>query len=172
MRLLASALGGLVVCLVGQTYASSLEGTFNSPANISARARVQKPPRCPSSCESYDTSQWYVYPSTSRVAMCNETMLLDFMVYNPVNTSDGRNSIRSCVTNGSGMPEDALATTSCYSVSSQSDLSIRLDCGTLRAQQAPVVAPAMPQTCWKMSRHTWLETAGKLQSLHSRSLET
>lgn len=121
MRLLAPALAGLAGCLVSQADATSLEGTFNSPANVSARARVQKPPRCPSQCDTYDTSQWFVYPGVSRVARCNETMLLDFMVYNPLNSSDSRNSIRSCVSKGTGMPDNTPAATSCYPVSSKSE---------------------------------------------------
>ncbi|KAH8703522.1 hypothetical protein BGW36DRAFT_423083 [Talaromyces proteolyticus] len=129
MRFLASILGASAAWLVDQACATSLsalENGFNSPASISARTRVQRPTRCPSQCNSYDTAQWFVYPSASRVARCNETMLLDFTVYNPLNDSDRRHTIRSCVANKTGTLKNAIGATSCCLVSSQSETTYQV----------------------------------------------
>ncbi|RAK98113.1 glycoside hydrolase [Aspergillus ibericus CBS 121593] len=114
----------LVLWLAGQGSALSssvLESGFNSPANVSARARVQKPPRCPAKCDSYDATQWFVYPSTTRVSKCNQTMLLDFMVQNPLNDSATHHTIYSCTTTGSDGLESASGGTSCASAISTLD---------------------------------------------------
>lgn len=124
MRFSAPILGALAAWLVDQACAGSfsvLENTFNSPANVSARARVQRPTKCPNQCDSYDAAQWFVYPSAERVALCNETMLLDFAVYNPLNDASKQHTIRSCVLSETGTLDNALGATSCNPVSTQSN---------------------------------------------------
>ncbi|KAJ5927853.1 hypothetical protein N7466_006809 [Penicillium verhagenii] len=116
----------LFICQVCATSLSQLQSEFNSPANISARARVQKPTRCPKELASYDSMQWTVYPSTSRVTRCNQTMLLDFMLYNPLNNSDSRHTIYSTVANSTTTFSDASSGTSCLDISTQSDATYQV----------------------------------------------
>ncbi|KAJ5629393.1 hypothetical protein N7528_003050 [Penicillium herquei] len=62
-----------------------------------AITRVQRPTTCPATCSSYDPNEWYVYSSASRVAMCNQTMLLDFNIFNELNNSQTHSTIRTCI---------------------------------------------------------------------------
>lgn len=83
----SSVLSGLLVVgtLASEALASSASGR-----------NVQKPNLCPSSCIDYDSSGWYVYPSMSRVARCNETMLLDFNIHNDLTNSNMHSTIHAC----------------------------------------------------------------------------
>ena len=110
----------VVLWLAGQGSALSssiLESGFDSPANVSAQSRVQKPSRCPVQCDSYDPAQWFAYPSTTRVAQCNQTMLLDFMVQNPLNDTAAHHTIYSCTTSESDGLKSASYRTACASPS-------------------------------------------------------
>ncbi|KAJ5646716.1 hypothetical protein N7490_003088 [Penicillium lividum] len=66
-------------------------------SNAAAIARVQRPARCPDTCASYNPSSWFVYSSISRVAACNETMLLDFNIFNDLNDTKSHSTIHTCV---------------------------------------------------------------------------
>ncbi|KAJ6024917.1 hypothetical protein N7540_005714 [Penicillium herquei] len=86
-------------------------GLLVSPAHASessrAIARVKRPTRCPDACASYDTLDWFVYPSVSRVAMCNETMLLDFNIFNALNDSNTHSTIHTCSVSSLGTLNDS-----------------------------------------------------------------
>ncbi|PWY82115.1 hypothetical protein BO70DRAFT_429188 [Aspergillus heteromorphus CBS 117.55] len=84
--------------LIGGFLAGEALAGWNTTASerISARARVKKPTACPASCASYDPSDWFVYPSVDRVAQCNETMLLDFNIFNALNNSQAHSTIHTC----------------------------------------------------------------------------
>lgn len=54
--------------------------------------------RCPANCNDagLDPGNWTVYHNLDRLAQCNETMLLDFAVFNALNDSESHITIRSC----------------------------------------------------------------------------
>ncbi|KAJ5653293.1 hypothetical protein N7490_000296 [Penicillium lividum] len=73
-------------------------GTFASQTLAfrgSTRA-IRKPDFCPSSCTSYDPSEWFAYPSISRVGLCNESMILDFNIHNDLSDPDRHSTIYAC----------------------------------------------------------------------------
>lgn len=55
--------------------------------------------RCPASCShaTLNSSAWYVYHDVNRLKACNETMLLEFALFNPVNDMKSHISISACV---------------------------------------------------------------------------
>jgi chitinase len=55
--------------------------------------------RCPVKCSESGSSpgNWTAYHSTQCLSQCNETMILDFNVYTPVNSSQAHTTFRSCV---------------------------------------------------------------------------
>ncbi|KAJ5646513.1 glycoside hydrolase [Penicillium lividum] len=54
---------------------------------------------CPYSCSaSYDTASMIAYHSTDRLSVCNETMLLDFAIHNPLNDTHTQSTIYACST--------------------------------------------------------------------------
>jgi len=55
---------------------------------------------CPARCinNGISPSNWTVYHHTSRLAWCNETMLLDFTIYNSLDDPNTHKSIRTCTT--------------------------------------------------------------------------
>lgn len=54
---------------------------------------------CPSSCSDLGSpSQWFVYPDAARLALCNETMLLEFSVSKDLEGND-KTAIRACQAN-------------------------------------------------------------------------
>ncbi|KAJ5737069.1 uncharacterized protein N7483_002194 [Penicillium malachiteum] len=73
------------------------EPALASTDSAAVIARVQRPTTCPATCSSYDPNEWYVYSSASRVALCNETMLLDFNIFNELNNSQTHSTIRTCI---------------------------------------------------------------------------
>ncbi|PYH32949.1 glycoside hydrolase, partial [Aspergillus neoniger CBS 115656] len=57
---------------------------------------------CPDACSaSDDPFNWMTYHSTSRVAACDEPMLLDFAIFNPLNGSQTHSTIYACTTDSS-----------------------------------------------------------------------
>ncbi|KAH8645403.1 hypothetical protein BX600DRAFT_391288 [Xylariales sp. PMI_506] len=54
---------------------------------------------CPQTCSAVgdDTSNWTVYRRLNRLNACNETMLLNFNIYNPVDDPDTTVKISACV---------------------------------------------------------------------------
>ncbi|KAI2814136.1 hypothetical protein CBS147321_10878 [Aspergillus niger] len=95
MRLISQLTGGLL--------ASSLlvhPALASTEHEIQARARVQKPKPCPAPCSSTDPADWFVYPDLERLAQCNESMLLDFNIYNTVTDPQHHSTIYTCTTPG------------------------------------------------------------------------
>ncbi|KAJ5710555.1 hypothetical protein N7488_004711 [Penicillium malachiteum] len=78
------------------------EPALASTDSAAAIARVQRPTTCPATCSIYDPNEWYVYSSASRVALCNETMLLDFNIFNELNNSQTHSTIRTCTSEDLG----------------------------------------------------------------------
>jgi chitinase len=78
--------------------------SIQSPSIDSVRAQVKKPSatsntariRCPKSCNGSKPNNWTVYHDVDRLALCNQTMLLDFALYNPLGDHRTHASIRSC----------------------------------------------------------------------------
>lgn len=54
--------------------------------------------RCPASCNDagLDSTNWTVYQDVNRLSWCNQTMLLDFALYNSINDPRTHASIRCC----------------------------------------------------------------------------
>ncbi|GLA53900.1 hypothetical protein AnigIFM63604_011204 [Aspergillus niger] len=95
MRLISQLTGGLL--------ASSLlvhPALASTEHEIQARARVQKPKPCPAPCSSTDPADWFVYPDLERLAQCNESMLLDFNIYNTVTDPQHHSTMYTCTTPG------------------------------------------------------------------------
>jgi chitinase len=78
--------------------------SIQSPSIDSVRAQVKKPSAtsstarvcCPTSCNGSKPNYWTVYHDVGRLALCNQTMLLDFALYNPLGDHRTHASIRSC----------------------------------------------------------------------------
>ncbi|KAJ5219441.1 uncharacterized protein N7498_001540 [Penicillium cinerascens] len=70
--------------------------------------------RCPVGCfqSGSNPGNWTVYHSVDRLSWCNETMLLDFALFNPLDDPETQKSIRAC-TAGDSPQEVALTDTSC-----------------------------------------------------------
>lgn len=104
----------VAICLVGQTtvMASGLDAWLAahsvSTVTKTATSSVAKPTsskiapaafaRCPTNCShaGYDPANWDAYHSVARLALCNQTMLLDFSLYNLLDDPSTHTSIRSC----------------------------------------------------------------------------
>jgi chitinase len=56
--------------------------------------------KCPYSCGANDTTSWISYHSTTRLAACNQTMLLDFTIHNSLNDTQTQSTIYACTTDG------------------------------------------------------------------------
>ncbi|KAJ5121270.1 uncharacterized protein N7515_009231 [Penicillium bovifimosum] len=57
--------------------------------------------RCPLSCSESGSnpSNWTVYHSVDRLSWCNETMMLDFVLFNSLSSGSSHKSIRACTVN-------------------------------------------------------------------------
>ncbi|KAJ5056167.1 hypothetical protein J3E72DRAFT_200340 [Bipolaris maydis] len=53
---------------------------------------------CPSSCSTANNknSEWFLYPDATKLALCNETMLLDMVVKSAVDDDAARTVVRAC----------------------------------------------------------------------------
>ncbi|KAJ5261058.1 hypothetical protein N7478_011653 [Penicillium angulare] len=77
---------------------ATVKGVFQSnPALL--RAAIS---RCPASCSESGSnpSNWTVYHSVDRLSWCNETMLLDFVLFNSLSSGKTQKSIRACTVDG------------------------------------------------------------------------
>ncbi|EWC44902.1 hypothetical protein DRE_00961 [Drechslerella stenobrocha 248] len=83
---------------------------------------------CPQSCSEVgqNPADWTVYDSVERLNSCNETLLLDFAIYSPLDDPETTVKISSCTASG---PQKAkrqeIVTNSCQH-SDQTDVSIEL----------------------------------------------
>ncbi|KAF3063036.1 hypothetical protein CFAM422_010321 [Trichoderma lentiforme] len=65
--------------------------------NYTSRLHHETRSRCPASCStSLNSSAWYVYHDVNRLKACNETMLLDFALFNAINDTKSHVSISAC----------------------------------------------------------------------------
>jgi chitinase len=57
---------------------------------------------CPASCGTVgpSPSNWTIYHDVARLGYCNQTMLFDFAIFNPLNNRATHASIRACTTDG------------------------------------------------------------------------
>ncbi|OBT75801.1 hypothetical protein VF21_05582 [Pseudogymnoascus sp. 05NY08] len=54
---------------------------------------------CPEPCiAGADSNSWTVYDGVKHLPWCNQTMLVDFAIYNPLNDTDSHSSIYACTT--------------------------------------------------------------------------
>jgi chitinase len=87
---------------------------------------LTRPSRCPASCSNTGSnpSDWTVYHHVSRLAQCNETMLLDFAIYNPLDNSSSHATIRSCTASfdTSNASDSAGSDKSCISMGNQTQV--------------------------------------------------
>jgi chitinase len=62
---------------------------------------------CPASCDEsgLDPNNWTVYHQSSRLLRCNQTMLLDFALFNSLNNPNTHQTIRSCTASLSSPPD-------------------------------------------------------------------
>jgi len=96
-----------VATSVGPIPSASLFELASKPA-VHAFDSVLK--LCPARCSDAGNSpsNWTVYHDIDRLARCNETMLLDFAIYNPLEDPNTHTSIRCCSadanTNANGTP--------------------------------------------------------------------
>ncbi|KAL4898449.1 hypothetical protein BDV59DRAFT_197356 [Aspergillus ambiguus] len=84
-------------------------------ASISANANALAPElvhavlsQCPSGCVEAGPSphNWTLYPRLGRLAMCNQTMLLDFSLFTPLRQDE---SVRACTANATELLDAAIA---------------------------------------------------------------
>lgn len=69
-------------------------------SSIVETKRLGRPSICPDPCSDYNSGQWFLYTSPSKVAECNQTMLLDFTIHKPLNSSLSHPTVRACLTSG------------------------------------------------------------------------
>lgn len=83
---------------------------------------------CPDSCSlSTRTFDWETYHSVSDVAACDQSMLLDFAIYNPLNDSSTHSTIYACLTDDDTTASSvAKRTVAGNSTSTQSSVDFEL----------------------------------------------
>lgn len=104
--------------------ASALAGDFKPRLPAASRSR------CPVSCSSTDlnSTAWSVYHSVGRLGLCNNTMLLDFNLFNGLDDPNTHISIAACTadydSSSSSVAENSQGTTcSPFSISQSSATS-------------------------------------------------
>lgn len=68
---------------------------------------------CPANCDEsgFNPNNWTVYHQSSRLLRCNQTVLLDFALFNALDDPDTHQTIRSCTANLPLPAENANSTT-------------------------------------------------------------
>ncbi|KAJ5738136.1 glycoside hydrolase [Penicillium malachiteum] len=79
--------------------------------------------KCPTACSSSDTTSWFAYHSTDRLAVCNETMLLDFVIQNPLNDTETQSTIYACAPDSTDTTTSSKRSTS---LTNTTDVSLEL----------------------------------------------
>ncbi|PYH71903.1 glycoside hydrolase, partial [Aspergillus vadensis CBS 113365] len=59
-----------------------------------------RPAVCPDSCTSYDPIDWFTFRDVPQITQCNETMLLDFNIFNDLKDTNVHNSLHVCCSGG------------------------------------------------------------------------
>ncbi len=75
---------------------------------------------CPASCDETgpDTTNWTAYHDVNRLSWCNQTMLLDFTLYNPLDDPQSHATIRCCAA-GPEIPASSGANASAEATASR-----------------------------------------------------
>ncbi|KAJ5742571.1 glycoside hydrolase [Penicillium nucicola] len=63
-------------------------------------ARVGRPAICPDSCDSYNPVDWFAFRDLQQVARCNDTMLLDFNIFNDLEDPILHSTLYVCASSG------------------------------------------------------------------------
>ncbi|PQE28360.1 class V chitinase protein [Rutstroemia sp. NJR-2017a BBW] len=95
------------------TRTSSASPTSTSVSNTNANSSLifnSALSRCPASCSDAGSNpaNWTAYHDIRRLAVCNETMLLDFTIYNSLNDSNTQATIYSCKTDSTQSKSNSL----------------------------------------------------------------
>lgn len=89
--------------------------------------------RCPASCSEAgnNPANWTAYHDTRRLAVCNETMLLDFTIYNSLNDSNTQTTIYACKTNSTQSERSSLSRrdTACPLSNNSKNAKVSLELG-------------------------------------------
>ncbi|KAJ5256934.1 Glycoside hydrolase superfamily [Penicillium angulare] len=88
--------------------------TLSSLANSEFLSALQA---CPQECGDAvgDSSKWTHYSRVSRLAVCDETMLLDFAIHNPLRNSETPNKLLACTLKDGGNVHSDKSFSSCDS---------------------------------------------------------
>ena len=115
---------------------SNLESILDTIKTPSSTELNSARSRCPVSCNDAGSNpnDWTVYHDGGRLALCNDTMLLDFSIYNPLNDFSNHASIRSCTadsdadsdTNVIAVRNPVRRDGSCYSGGNQTQVKASL----------------------------------------------
>ncbi|KAI8160931.1 putative glycosyl hydrolase, family 18 [Colletotrichum sp. SAR 10_70] len=94
-------------------------------ANDRAPASLLKP--CPISCTEAGTDPegWHVYEDAARVALCNDTMLLDFAIYTQIQDASTKTAIRACAADYASVMGSRKRQTDASSCSSVNQRAVR-----------------------------------------------
>jgi chitinase len=108
----------------------------NKTTIASANAFESSRNRCPATCSEAGIAptNWTVYHDANRLSACNETMLLDFAVYNPLNDPETQVRIRACTADANTDVQSLSQSTtaaSCISHNSTAPLQATLQLGSL-----------------------------------------
>ncbi|KAK8057967.1 glycoside hydrolase [Apiospora saccharicola] len=74
--------------------------TYAETTTTSATSFFSELSACPASCGSASPRDWTVYPSVSRLSFCQEPMLFDLNLYNPIKDSSSGSNVRACTVGG------------------------------------------------------------------------
>lgn len=105
--------------------------------------------RCPAGCSDSgsNSANWTAYHDTGRLAACNETMLLDFTIYNALNDSNTQTTIFACTTSSAKDASKALLRRDaiCHSSKNYNNAEVSLKLGwsgALRKNTSDIVSAA------------------------------
>ncbi|THV51916.1 hypothetical protein BGAL_0095g00320 [Botrytis galanthina] len=116
--------------------AAVLAGNYSSRLDSATRNR------CPQPCTS-NSSDWYLYHSLDRLAVCNNTMLLDFSLFNQIDDPKTHVSIAACTANMEYTSSPVTNVTCQSNAVQQTEVTSSLQMassGTLSASVSDVVA--------------------------------
>ncbi|KAH6688814.1 hypothetical protein BKA61DRAFT_565392 [Leptodontidium sp. MPI-SDFR-AT-0119] len=92
--------------------------------------------RCPAACSDTGTDpiNWTVYHDSNRLSVCNETMLVDFALYNALDDPETQVRIRACVadaTTNTQSSSQSTTTATCISHKKMAQSEATLELGSL-----------------------------------------
>ncbi|KAJ5667084.1 glycoside hydrolase [Penicillium longicatenatum] len=69
---------------------------FGGFAGHAVATRVGRPALCPDSCASYNPVDWFTFRNVPQVTRCNETMLLEFNIFNDLDDPQVHSTLHVC----------------------------------------------------------------------------